>query len=108
MRATTSVKTRGARLDRPGLTRDSNLVESGHRLVARIAAQINAGRNPAAVHNASATSARASTTRAFMRAPAPVGSGFRSVVFGPPSLRTASLRLGERCFGATDFARSAI
>jgi hypothetical protein len=43
-----------------------------------------------------------------MRAPAPVGSGFRSVAVEPPSLRAASFRLGERCFDATGFARPII
>ena len=51
-----------------------------------MAAQISAGRKPAAVHSARPNRIRASTTRAFMRAPAPNGRGFFSVLAGASSI----------------------
>src|SRR5436305_14455280 len=82
-----AVKMNAARLEGPEEKRAAKLRYSGHRATARIVAQISAGRKAAAVHTARPNSTRASTTRTFMRAPAPKGRGFFSVLAGDPSIR---------------------
>src|SRR6187455_946133 len=91
-----AVKMNAARLDGPDEKCAANLRYSGHRAIARIVAQISAGKNPAAVHTARPNRTRASTTRPFMRAPAPKGRGFFSILVAGSSIRsdaaTASIR----------------
>src|SRR3954463_15541980 len=83
--------------DLPEEKRAVNFRYSGHKVTARIVAQISAGRNPAAVHTASPKRTRASTTRAFMRAPAPRGRGFLAALAG-----TSSTRLDGRFLAAAE------
>src|SRR6187431_495569 len=77
-----------ARLDGPEEKCAANLRYVGHRATARIVAQISAGRKPAAVHTARPNRTRASTTRPFIRAPAPKGRGFPSVLAADSSIRS--------------------
>src|SRR5580698_4624782 len=58
------------------MNRIANFRYSGHNDTASTVAHINGGKKLEAVHNASATRTRANTTRAFVRAPGPSGSGF--------------------------------
>ena len=53
---------------------------SGHKETARIVAQISAGKKLAAVHKARPKIAKARTILAFIRARAPKGSGFFTVL----------------------------
>src|ERR1700712_4788329 len=83
-----AVKMNAARLEGPEEKCAVNLTYSGHRATARIVAQISAGRKPAAVHTASPNRTRASTTRTFMRAPAPKGRGLLSVLAAASVVRS--------------------
>jgi expansin (peptidoglycan-binding protein) len=76
--ATRTVKTNAAVADGPAMKRVANATYSGYNATAIMVAQMIAGRKLAAVHSPSATSARAKTTLAFIRALGPRGSGFCS------------------------------
>src|SRR5215218_2270164 len=103
--ATMMVKMNAAGPEGPEAKSFANLTYMGHRETARMVAQISDGKKPAAVHNASATSASASTTRLFMRAVAPNGSALPSGLCGTPSFALAGRFLDALSFtrpGMTD------
>src|ERR1700753_4178629 len=111
--ATRTVNMKAAAVDGPAMKRVEDLRYTGHKVTARIVAHINGGKKLDAVHSASATSTTANTTRAFMRAPGPKGSGFLAssgaattrvssvLVFFPTAFAVPAIGSVRRRYGVT-------